>query len=71
MSYTTFGLTADEVVSLRTHDHYSIIIVRTKQAADKVSEAVRGKRIEAGWLRNMELGHQTVHTETGYYQVMC
>ncbi len=53
---------------------YDRIQVLSKEAADKVTEAVKDDHVNGGWYHGMPLGGQTQYTSpdgTVYYDVMC
>lgn len=65
-----FDLKREEVVAYNSGICYDRIWVTNKEAADKVSEAVRGGTVNGGWYHGMQLGGQSKE-KSGNYAVMC
>lgn len=65
-----FKLKRDDIAWFHSGICYDRICVATKEAADKVTEAVKGQSVNGGCYDGMTLGYQS-KTENGFYEVMC
>lgn len=65
-----FGISKEDVVWHHSGICYSRIQVKTKEAADKVTAAVKGKTVNGGYLDGMSLGGQTPQKD-GTIEVYC
>lgn len=68
---TIYGIEPNDIVWYHSGICYDRIMVRTQEAADKVTAAVKGRHVNGGWLHGMELGGQTVQSSDGTIEVMC
>ncbi len=69
-----FSIPFDDIVWYNSGICYSRIIVKTKESADKVTAAVKGRTVNGGMFHDMELGGQTPsNREDGsvYYDITC
>ncbi len=72
-----FGIPEDEVLGYNFGSCYDSIAVRTKESANKVTEAVKEETVNGGWNDGMALGHQIFVSKNipqvpeDYYSVMC
>lgn len=64
-----FGIEPSDILFYNSGICYSRIVVRTKESADKVSEAVQGETVNGGMLHGMPLGGITKVFEG--YSIYC
>ncbi len=64
-----FGIKAEEVVWYHSGTCYDRVVVTTKDAANKVKRAVKGRHAWGGWYHGMPLGSITQRTEG--FDVTC
>ena len=65
-----FGIPFDSVVFHNSGICYDTIVVTSKEAADKVTEKVKGQFANGGWFDGMPLGGQTEQND-GTFRVYC
>lgn len=64
-----FGISVDDIVWFNGGTCYDSIIVKTKEAADKVTNAVKDETVNGGYFHGMPLGGQ--ENSDGNIRVMC
>jgi hypothetical protein len=64
-----FGIQEEDIVWYRAGAVYNSIVVKTQEAADKVTAAVAGQTVKGGYMHGQELGQQTADQD-GIF-VMC
>jgi hypothetical protein len=65
-----FGIDPADVVWYHSGICYNRIVVKTKAAADKVTQVARKRTANGGWFHGMTLGGQTARPD-GTFDVMC
>lgn len=65
-----FGIPAEDIVWFNSGSCYSRIVVRTKESAQKVHDAVKGDTANGGMLHGMTLGGIS-EMKDGTFDVTC
>ena len=68
-----FGIDPSDVHSYHSGSCFSTIWVYTKEAADKVTNKVKGQIVNGGWFHGMPLGGQEAEIvdKQNLFRVMC
>jgi hypothetical protein len=65
-----FGISVEEITFYNSGICYDRIVVTTQEAADKVTEKVKGRTVNGGWFHGMSLGGQS-KGQDGSIDIKC